>query len=280
MKIAFLQDFFHTEIIGGAEQNDSVLLHYFEKQDNLTIVPVHTYHFESVADCYDFFIVSNFTRLSEEAKRYLINKKNYIIYEHDHKYVSNRNPAAFNNFKIPRSNIINYEFYKNAKKIFVLSKVCKTIMENTLNLENIINIGCSLWSAEKLNLLRKIEKNTSNQINFSIMDSSNPIKGTKQAQQFCNKRNIQPHAIGNKDYKIFMNQLSETEHFIFFPQVLETFSRVTAEAKMLNCKIITTPAMIGFFSEDYSNLSGANLIDKVEKQIELALPKFKDSVLS
>jgi hypothetical protein len=131
MKIAFLQDFFHTEIIGGAEQNDSVLLDYFEKQDNLTIVPVHTYHFESVADCYDFFIVSNFTRLSEEAKRYLINKKNYIIYEHDHKYVSNRNPAAFNNFKIPRSNIINYEFYKNAKKIFVLSNVCKSIMEDT-----------------------------------------------------------------------------------------------------------------------------------------------------
>ena len=280
MKVAFLQDFFHTEIIGGAEQNDCVLLDYLQQQDGLTVVPIHTYHFEAIADCYDFFVVSNFVKLSEVSKNYLIQKKNYIIYEHDHKYVNTRNPANFNKFVIPKQNIINYEFYKNAKKVFVLSKICKSVIEDTLNINNVCNIGCSLWSEEKLNLIRKLEKDSSNDFKFSVMNSKNPVKGLKQAMAFCKKKGIEPQLIGNKDYNFFMSQMAKTEHFIFLPQVLETFSRIIAEAKMLNCKIVTTPIMIGFFSEDYSNLSGNKLIDKIEEQISLALPQFKDSILS
>ena len=48
MKIAFLQDFFENEIIGGAEQNDSVLLNYLNTVDGLHVVPVHTYMIEHV----------------------------------------------------------------------------------------------------------------------------------------------------------------------------------------------------------------------------------------
>ena len=279
MKIAFLQDFFHNEIVGGAEQNDSVLLNYLNNQEEFTVVPVHTYLADSVVECYDFFVVSNFVRLSEDVKKYLMYNKNYIIYEHDHKYVNTRNPAAFPRFEIPQQNIINYEFYKNAKKIFVLSNICKEVMEKTLNISNIQNIGCSLWSSEKLSILRNTLASSEKIHKFSILDSSNAVKGTAQAKAFCKQNSIEPKFIGDSDYQLFMEQLAESEHLVFFPQVLETYSRLIAEAKMLNCKVVTTPKMSGFFSEEYSNLTGIELIDKIEHQIHKALPEFKKSIL-
>ena len=73
--------------------------------------------------------------------------------------------------------------------------------------------------------------------------------------------------------------MSLCEKFIFFPQVLETFSRVCAEAKMLNCKVLTTPKLVGFFSEDYCTLSGDDLNDKITENINKALLKFKEVIV-
>ena len=142
------------------------------------------------------------------------------------------------------------------------------------------NIGCSLWSEKKFSIIRKSLSSSEKIFKYSILNSSNPVKGAEQAKRFCNANKIEPSLIGNPDYEIFINQLSSSEHLVFFPQVLETFSRLIAEAKMLNCKVVTTPNMSGFFSEDYSSLSGTSLIDKLENQIDKALPVFKSSIIS
>ena len=84
--------------------------------------------------------------------------------------------------------------------------------------------------------------------------------------------------IQSADYIEFITKLSLCEKFIFFPQVLETFSRVCAEAKMLNCKVITTPKLVGFFSEDFSSLSGDELTDRISSNVQLALQKFEEVV--
>jgi hypothetical protein len=82
--------------------------------------------------------------------------------------------------------------------------------------------------------------------------------------------------VSSPDYVEFITRLSLCEKFIFFPQVLETFSRVCAEAKMLNCKVLTTPKLVGFFSEDYSHLAGDELNDKISENIDAALLRFKE----
>jgi hypothetical protein len=279
MKIAFLQDFFDNEIIGGAEQNDAVLLKHMLSLGH-HVVPVHTYMLIPVIECFDFFIVSNFTKLPQDAKQYLIEKKNYIIYEHDHKYVRTRNPAAYPNFIAPQEHIINREFYASAKKVFVLSEICKEVIEKNLNIDNVINIGCSLWSKEKLDILRKV--NTDKKIyEFGFLNSDNQIKGTKRAVQYCNDIGTEHDkvlAIASPDYETFIAGLAACNKFVFFPQVLETYSRVCAEAKMVNCRVVTTPKLVGFFSEDYASLSGIELIDKITQQIAIALHKFEETV--
>ena len=47
---------------------------------------------------------------------------------------------------------------------------------------------------------------------------------------------------------------------------------------MLNCKVLTTPKLIGFFSEDYSKLSGAELNYKIRNNIKQALQKFEQVI--
>jgi len=241
---------------------------------------VHTYNLDSLIDKYDFFVVSNFIRLSPACKETLIRKGNYIIYEHDHKYVTSRNPAAYVNFKAPENQIINKVFYQNASQVFVLSSICKKVIEDNLGLTNVHNIACSLWSKENLKLIRILSAETRKKYDYGILDSANGIKGTAKALDYCKVKNIVPRPIKSPSYPDFLNQMAECERFLFFPQVLETFSRVCAEAKMLNCDVMTNSKMIGFFSEEYSSLKGPVLIDKITENVDRALVAFEEAIES
>jgi len=96
---------------------------------------------------------------------------------------------------------------------------------------------------------------------------------------YCKNNNIEPFLVGSADYATFVTQLATCKNFLFMPQVLETFSRVCAEAKMVNCSVATMPKMIGFFSEDYCSLSGRPLIDKIGEKIDAALTDFKNTIV-
>jgi hypothetical protein len=72
--------------------------------------------------------------------------------------------------------------------------------------------------------------------------------------------------------------MSEYETFLFIPTVLETFSRVCAEAKMMNLNVMTNKKMIGFFSEDSSNLQGIELVTKMKDKNREALSFFRDCI--
>ena len=275
-KIIFISDFFNDELIGGTEKNDSVLIDHLRstyiiekiKSKDLT---------ESKVNENDFFVVSNFTQMQEHVKQ-ILSTKRYIIYEHDHKYINTRDPSKFTAFKIPKNNIINKEFYKRAHKIFVLSKICKQILEENLNLNNVINIGTSLWSNKDLETLEQILLSDKKNINkASILKSSNPIKGYKEALQICKAKNLKTKVIESKNQKEIWNRLYESEMFVFIPKVLETFSRITCEAKMLECKVLTKPNLIGFFSEEI-DCTGLDLIKEIKKRIILALNEFEKQI--
>ena len=47
---------------------------------------------------------------------------------------------------------------------------------------------------------------------------------------------------------------------------------------MLDCKVLTTPKLVGFFSEEYSSMSGDALNDKISEKIDAALLKFKEVI--
>jgi len=273
MKIGFVADIFREEYLGGGECNDETLIKYLSLQGH----EIEKIRCSDVDDdkinSFDVFIVGNFINLQEKYKIALQTKK-YIIYEHDHKYLTTRDPSRFKDFLAPKEAIINYDFYKNAHAVVVLSQICKDIMEKNLKISNIYNIGCSLWTNEKLNFIESLIP-TEKTKKHALLKSTNPVKGFHFAQAYCKKNNIEFDAINPCSEKELLTHLSQYEVLVLFPQVLETFCRLAAEAKMLKCKLLTTPKMLGFYSEECYKLSGLELLKELKKRRDNAFDLFE-----
>jgi len=269
MKVIFVSDLFSEDLIGGAELNDSVLIKGLaDKGYEIEKLKCSEISDEQIV-VNDLFIISNFTMLSQRHKNMIMLKK-YIIYEHDHKYIKSRNPSVYPGFIAPKSELINIEFYRKAFRVVVLSEICKEVIEKNLLINNVVNIGCSLWSKEKLDFIRSLQGGTKKQ-KYCIINSPNPIKGTKEAISFCKSKNLDYELIGPLPEKEILIELSKYQYFVFIPQVLETLSRITVEAKMLGCKVLTSSKLIGAASEDWFKYYGIDLLDIITNRVSKAI---------
>ena len=265
MKIIYVSDFLAEDINGGAELNDYELLSLL-KGNGHEVYALRARELSS-----DFiepnkknkFIISNFTHLSEQIKKELQDCE-YIIYEHDHKYLPSRDPSKYKDFLAPKEDIINYEFYA----VFCQSKFHASIVEKNLKLNNIISLGGNLWPEEVLSLLETLlnkEKNNK----CSIMDSPIPSKNTAASIKFCKAKEMEYQLVKSPFYKEFLSRLGANDTLVFFPLTPETLSRVAVEARMMNMKVVTN-GLVGASHEDWFKLKGKPLIDYMrEKKKEI-----------
>ena len=157
-RIIVIADFFTEHVLGGGELNNEELIKMFCNEGEVYKIQSHNVtknYLNSNKNA--FFIISNFVNLSFECRE-ILTKLEYIIYEHDHKYLKSRNPATYKNFKAPPSEIVNYRFYKEANAVLCQSEFHKKIAQKNLNIKNIINLGGNLWSLESLELMRRLNK--------------------------------------------------------------------------------------------------------------------------
>ena len=273
-KVLFVADFYRQELLGGAESNDANLIKHLSTRCDLVCCKSRSLTEKDIKNA-DSVIVSNFIDLSEEFKNNIKDSKPYIIYEHDHKYVKTRDPSVFVNSVAPKDMIINEDFYIKAKSVVVLSKVCKEILKKNIPEANVHSIGCSLWSKETFDYIEELSIKEKTE-DLCIMKSSNPWKNYDKALEYCTQNNISPVELESPDYKMFLKQMAACKRFLFLPGLLETFSRVSAEAKMMGLSLLTTPKKLGFYSEEIHKLSGIELINELRKRNEQALAKFEE----
>ncbi|MDA7494528.1 glycosyltransferase [bacterium] len=263
--VIYISDFFSTDVLGGCELNDQELILMLKKKK----YNVSKIRSREVTNSFiknnknSFFIISNFISLDSEAKEQIQNL-DYIIYEHDHKYLKERNPVFFKNLEAPQHKIINYFFYKRAKKIICQSSFHKEIVEKNLKLDNIVSVGGNLWSDYILNKIEEFSINQKNDL-YSIMNSYTRHKNTEGSIKFCLKKNKKYKLIKDNNYEKFLEKLSKNQGFVFLPKSPETLSRVVVEARMLGCKVITNQ-MVGAAKEEWFNFKGKDLIDYMRKK--------------
>ena len=205
-----------------------------------------------------FFILANFTHLTDAAKSYFCNL-DYIIYEHDHKYVKSRTPADYPEFIAPPSEITNYDLYASAKSILVQSVLHKKIIESNLKLPNVINLGGNLWSLESLDKMRGIST-FPKESKHAIMVSPFGHKNTIGAISYCVEKGFDYKLIENMPYYPFLEELGKCTAFVFFPQTPETLSRVVVEARMMGLNTHSSK-LVGAMNEEWISLKGGALID-------------------
>lgn len=268
-EIVYISDFFSTDVLGGCELNDQELT-LMLKEKGYSVSKIRS---KDVTKSFvennknSFFIISNFISLNDESKEEIQNY-DYIIYEHDHKYLRQRSPAFYKNLEAPQHEIINYFFYKKARKIICQSSFHKETVEKNLKLDNIISISGNLWSDSILDRIEELSNNQKNNL-YSVMDSNIRHKNTQGAIEFCLKRGEEYKLIKDSSYEKFLEKLSENEGFIFLPRTPETLSRVVVEARMLGCKVITNQ-MVGAAKEEWFRFKGKDLIDHMRrKKVEI-----------
>ena len=235
-KVIFISDFFIDEIRGGAEFCNDALINSLKHKFTFERHKSETITLQFINDNRDcFFIVANFFLLREDCKTALRNAT-YVIFEHDHKYIKTRDPSRYKNYLAPPQDIVNREIFTNAKNIFAQSKIQAECVQKNLRVNNVVNLGMSLWTDEQLQIIENNIKNKK-QPDASVVASRNPTKNTDAAIRYCNDKLIPYTLIGSEDYTEFIKQLSEHEFHVFIPRVLESFNRVLIEARMLNCKV-------------------------------------------
>ena len=269
-KIIFVADFFANNVLGGGELNNRELIEILQEND-FSVQRIYSNELDQGfirKNLDNFFIISNFVGMQYDCRELIAKEVNYIIYEHDHKYVTSRNPGHFENFKAPSSEIRNYFFYKNARQIICQSNFHKEIIEKNLEIDNVISVGGNLWSVDTLNRLRALSQKEKAP-KCSIMNSRIPHKNTYKAQEYCEEKGLKYELISAPDHDQFLEKLGRNKTLIFFPGTPETLSRVVVEARMMGMSVITN-SLVGATNEEWFKLKGAPLIDcMIDKRKEI-----------
>ena len=217
MKIIYTADYLYPEIIGGGELNDYELCIQLERLlPNSTIekIKCSEINMEFLQKNKDSkFIISNFTTLSKNMMSEIISNFEYIIYEHDHKYLPHRNPGLYKDFLAPKTDIINFEFYKNAKMIFCQSSFHKDITYKNLGLNNIHNNSGNLWSRSHFLLMEKFGKAKKKDV-YSIMGSRTYHKNTMETIRYCEAKKYDYEVIESNQPEYFLQKLAKNKKFI------------------------------------------------------------------
>ncbi len=279
--LVYISDFFIEHVRGGAEIYDDLLIKELEKRSvKVCKFQSHeftTKHFQLYEKCGFNFLISNFVNLGAHVKKLLqAYAGRYCILEHDHKYLANRNPADFKNFIAPPQMVINKTFYSAASAVFCQSVKHAEVLAANLKINNVVNLGCSLWSEEQINIIRNIPvvKNSK----AMILNDSNVIKGTTEAIEVCKSKNIEFDLLEKMPYEEYLASLGKYEKLVFFPKTLESFCRVVVEARMLGCKLMTNSLNGCTYETWFRKLKGSELIDYVDSQRENVISTIKDGL--
>ena len=131
--IIHIADFYSTEIRGGGELVDEIVVSSLvDKGYKVARLKSKQVTERLIKDNADkLFIVSNFVMLNPVCIR-LLQTCDYVIYEHDHKYIVGRDPSPYKDYKVPTNNLTNLEFYRNAKAVFAQSKLHAEVISKNI----------------------------------------------------------------------------------------------------------------------------------------------------
>ena len=273
MKKYLVADFSVSDVpTGGGEWVDDFII----KKFNLEFL--HTRNITSF-DPTAFYVFSNTSLLPQ----HLINQipsLNYIILEHDYKICPSRHPWKYENNIIPQQDRINYHLYKNAKAVFVQTTDHMNVyLKNDVE-ANFVNLECSIWSDEDLNMLEKIYNNNLDKNGkYAVYFTNNWIKNTQGNLKYCAENKLQNYILKeNRNRVEFLTNLAKCEGIVFFPLARETFCRLVVEAKCLGLNVITSKNYGASLEPWFDELSGKELISFLRNKTEENINKIKNYI--
>lgn len=267
----FISDYFCDEtgdgFIGGAELNDLALIQEIKKYSSVFTIKSERVN-EQFLDRHkrELFVISNFSHMPIPCLIKMVNDGfNYVIYEHDHKYLRTRNPTGYPDMTAPPELTCNIEFYRNAKAVFLQSNLHQSVYQKNTGLTNCINVAANFWTDAQCSKILNLSQSVKSGCGY--IDSDKGFKNSMATYEYIvHTLHQEPVALkGTPDE--FLEAMSKLESFVFLPKIIETFSRICAEAKMLGCKLITRKDFVGFLSHpELTAMNPQELVDYFQKR--------------
>ena len=270
-KLIWIADFYVNDVYGGAEVVNEIMILGLESL-GWEVIRWHSagVSVDMIEENIDTpMMVSHFLQMSPAVFGKIVDSATYYVYEHDHKYVKTRDPSVFKDNIAPAVYLANSALYRNAKAVLCQSKLHAEVVRDNLILDNVIDMGCSLWSTEEQQIMRdnanveKIDK-------AFVLNSNNRIKGTSQAVAWCEANNVEYDLHGPLKYEELIATMAKYKKVVFFPQTLESFNRFIVEARAVNCEIITNAKNGATHQSWFPALKGDELIDYIEAHSNVA----------
>jgi hypothetical protein len=274
MNYFFIADYFEEQCPqGGAEIATEVVINGLKSRGK-NVIKVNSNKFDSnILQSDSKLFVCNFMFLSHEAKNRIVEHGNYSIYEHDFKMISTRNPSNYPLFIAPKEHIINEDFYKKADKVIAQCDKHLEIINRNLQLDNLISAKGNPWNNDSLDLLSKLSKVEKEDV-YAILNHPGVLKNTVGALEYARSNNIDIRLISARPHKEFLSELTRYKGLIFLPNVFETFSRISFEARCLGLQILGNQN-IAFLYEESSYLKGDELIDLTRENTQKIIDIFE-----
>lgn len=257
-KIKLISDYFVEDMTGGACLCDEEMYEVLKSKFKIEKIKSKNLKLRDLLeeDCH--FLVSNFFHIHPEFLSYISENLEYSHYAHDYKFVQHTNPNLYENFLVPKSDLINLDFFKNSKMIFCQSDFQKNIYDKNITGKT-VNLSGNYFSDKTLEILSSktsIPKNGKT----AIIDSPYPQKGVKESILYCKENNLEYEIISSKSNEEFVNILSAFSSLCFLPNTPETLCRVVVEAKMMGLEVITND-LVGAKHEPWFKLDARDLCD-------------------
>ncbi len=265
MKFCIIADYFREEVgglnIGGGERATDSLIQLLRQDHSVIARRAHSVSTQFIRDFDGRFIVSNRQNLSPENEEALFDK-DYVLYEHDFAFLKGRDAGAYEDLKAPEDQIIHRELYEKAKKVVFQTKAHLHAGKVNLQLSNAVSSNGNPWDQKDLDFIRTLQK-VGKIETYAILNHPYPTKGTANSVQFCQEQGWPYKILPALPHYEFLQELMKFRYLVFLPSIFETFSRVCAEAAMLNLDLILNQS-VAFQYEEYSRLKGEDLINYFE----------------
>lgn len=257
MTLFYISDHDINDYQGGAEKVD------YNIYSSLNIQHIKTANF--VYNKEDIYIISNAWFLKESDKKALIENRNYIIFEHDYKIHLTRQPHRYQNNIFPKNELINLDYYRAARAVFLQSTDhLECFSANEID-GNFVNLKTSIWSKEELDTLESLSSLTKKTYRACIIGNAGADKGRDIAEAICKSHRIDYDIIPTMDLISFYRKLAEYPLLVNTPRVKESFCRLVVEARCLNMNVLT-PALYGAMKEEWYSMHGKTLISFLQEQ--------------
>ena len=236
------------EGVFGGEQNDSVFLNICNTHVSDVVAVRSSYLFEG--DGVEFlktrasggFVVASFLHLPASPEnpciQYIMDHGNYVVYEHEHKYTTENNPAVYKNYKVPADFLQHTAFYENANAVFCQSAVHARVVKVNIPKATVVNLSGNLWATSHLDKLRDLKQHKREDY-VAVYAHSHPFKNTEYNAKFCARKKWPYVLLGGLSPDEFMYKLASCRAFVYFPGWLETLNRVAVECRMMGVPVIT-----------------------------------------